>query len=570
MKKVFLSLLFFIISSFIFADIAINPNNKFYSDAKNWETKGIITNIPQLRPYPVKVIKSILNTVIENGEEKDSKLAQFYLDKYFSKSFNFSVEIGDNAKISNDDTKNMFFIHPEIFGSVGLVQFLDFNYKLGILAQNKSVKEREILPEYIYSAKNIYNDPVTIGPMEANLDMLTNLSIGNEKMYGLFGIYKVGYGPFIGDSVMLNGSQFHSGNFSFVYNAEKWSYSKLVSALCHSIKNGNDKFSEFKPEKFLGFHSLKFSPIKQFSVSYFEAAVFSNRFDPCYFLPVPYMVLQGMYGASDNAVNGLIFEYKPFDRLAISSTFSFDDVDVNGLAKGDFNTRLKVAMQIGANYVPKTSFVNNLALDYTLITPYTYSHSHPQMEFDPLNPSDIADHYNIDNYSTQRTNLGTRLPPNSDRIQFKGSFTPVDRLKIDIETAFIRHANIAESFTDQEAMDYINANKELGEDRFSTDGSIWTSPMTDPSSTRNNFLAQDHKMYVFQLGFDLEYELERHKWGGLLLNFGYMFEYIYNKGVDSNIYTLSQSNPTEAKEKWVANFHNVVNNYMTISLKYIY
>ena len=119
-------------------------------------------------------------------------------------------------------------------------------------------------------------------------------------------------------------------------------------------------------------------------------------------------------------------------------------------------------------------------------------------------------------------------------------------------------------------MDYINANKNLGEDRFSTDGSIWTSPMTDPSSTRNNFLAQDHKMYVFQLGFDLEYELERHKWGGLLLNFGYMFEYIYNKGVDSNIYTLSQSNPTEAKEKWVANFHNVVNNYMTISLKYIY
>ena len=84
MKKVFLSLLFFIISSFIFADIAINPNNKFYSDAKNWETKGIITNIPQLRPYPVKVIKSILNTVIENGDEKDSKLAQFYLDKYFS------------------------------------------------------------------------------------------------------------------------------------------------------------------------------------------------------------------------------------------------------------------------------------------------------------------------------------------------------------------------------------------------------------------------------------------------------------------------------------------------------
>lgn len=566
-KVIFLFVLLFSFS--LYAEVSLNPNDKFYNDAKNWEIKGIISKLPQIRPYSVKTIKFILNEVLENGDDLDKKKAQKYLDKYFSKPLSLSFKIGDSLKVFDGDVKNMFYVQPEIFGNLELFNYINFGYKLGIIAQNTGVHERTILPQYVYSLNNIYDDKVNIGSMVANLDMLTNVSIGNEKMYGMFGIYKTAFGPFLGDSVLLNGTQFHSGNFSFVINQEKWSYTKLVSALSRSLKDGNDRFSGFKPEKFLGFHSLSFTPFDKLTISYFEASIFCNRFDPCYFLPVPYMVLQGMYGASDNAVNGLSFEFKPIPRLSINSIFSFDDVDINGFAKGDFNSRLKVCMQVGASYIPEVSFVNNLSFDYTLITPYTYSHCDPQMDFD--NFDQIISHYNKDNYTTQRTNLGTRLPPNSDRIQFKSSFSPNERLQIDVLTAFIRHANIAESFTDEEAQQYIDANNAIqGNGNFSTDGSVWTSPLTLPSSDRNNFMAQEHKMYVLQLGVDVEYELERQKWGNLIFTFGYMFEYIYNKGVDSNIYVASSLTPQESRDLWVEKFYNVINNYLSISIKYVY
>lgn len=89
-------------------------------------------------------------------------------------------------------------------------------------------------------------------------------------------------------------------------------------------------------------------------------------------------------------------------------------------------------------------------------------------------------------------------------------------------------------------------------------------------------------MYILQCGIDAEYELERFKWGTLSLSMGYMFEYIYNKGVDSNIYrkdaSVSASHTTTPdagiiaaqKNAWIDNFTNQFNNYFMIAVKYTY
>ncbi|MBP5587746.1 MAG: hypothetical protein J6X37_03365, partial [Treponema sp.] len=235
---------------------------------------------------------------------------------------------------------------------------------------------------------------------------------------------------------------------------------------------------------------------------------------------------------------------------------------------------------------------DNISFDYTLITPYTYSHSDPHIETFGSDVASIADNYNKDNFTTRLHSLGTSVPPNSDRFAFAIAFKPAKRLRVNFNSSFVRHANIAESFSDEEAWAYIFSNSTVQEGyEFSNDGSIWTSPMYPvesiytnhtPTASKNLFLKQEHKMYILQCGIDAEYELERFKWGTLSLSMGYMFEYIYNKGVDSNIYrkdaSVSASHTTTPdagiiaaqKNAWIDNFTNQFNNYFMIAVKYTY
>ena len=93
-------------------------------------------------------------------------------------------------------------------------------------------------------------------------------------------------------------------------------------------------------------------------------------------------------------------------------------------------------------------------------------------------------------------------------------------------------------------------------------------------------------MYILQCGLTADFELERHKWGVISFSAGYMFEYIYNKGVDSNIYVKDSSvaagsgSPVvdddaralvaSQKQRWIDNFSNQFNNYFMIAVKYSY
>lgn len=598
MKKKLLTIFLTLVSAFVFAQVTLNPNDSFYKDAKNWETKKIIKWLPQMRPYPTKTIRNILETVKQNGDEQDIALAEYYSEKFFGKAWNVGFTIGDSLRLSSDDViKNMFYAEPVVYGDLEFLNIVTLGYKIGVFVQNASLLEDEVCPLYKFRLTDTHDDPATVGPIKANIDMAANLTVGKENLFGQFGLNRIAFGPFVDDSVLLNGKQFHSGNFMFTYDAEKWGYTQTLSVLSRSPYNDKTINSYFKPEKYLAFHSVRLTPCDWFSFSYFEGSIYSNRFDPSYLIPVPYMVLQCMYGAADNLLSGVTFQFRPVERIDISISGVIDDIDLNGLAKGDFGTRLKMAMIAGVNYVPKVDFINNLSLDYTFVTPYTYSHSDPAYNKfgDTETAKTFVDHYNKDNYTTRLQSLGTEIPPNSDRIHFAASFKPVDRLRIDLNTSFTRHGNIAESFSNEEARAYIDANTAISDmyieeeylfPNYSTDGSIWTSPMYPqnskyeciPTASRNLFLAQTNQMYILQCGLNAEYELPRYKWGTISFHAGYMFEYIYNKGVDSNIYiskgsgapAATDSDVASQKQNWINGFHNQFNNYFLVGVTYKY
>ena len=141
---------------------------------------------------------------------------------------------------------------------------------------------------------------------------------------------------------------------------------------------------------------------------------------------------------------------------------------------------------------------------------------------------------------------------------------------------------------------------------------------SDPESTggrhvpsaweKLGFMTSDHKMYVAQLGASAEYTFAKTKYGKFSVCAGYTFEYIKNNGVNNHLYRggLPYYSKTEAdgnvyyaenetsygtkkysledfkktgyvqnavnnaRETWVSQLYDSVNNYISVSMKYSY
>ena len=158
---------------------------------------------------------------------------------------------------------------------------------------------------------------------------------------------------------------------------------------------------------------------------------------------------------------------------------------------------------------------------------------------------------------------------------------PVKGLKLTTETSLTRHANEYESLTDDEKKVINDANYYSRTHNegviYSTDGSISTQQMYDSDGKHIetawehlNFLTQEHVMYVVQAGITAEYTFPRCKIGTFSATAGYTFEYIRNVGVDQPMLDGTYADYDTAYDNWVANLHDVYNNYLKFGVKYSY
>jgi len=572
-KKVFALVASLFIGAAAFSQVTIDPNLDFYESARQWQIKGYVDFLPQISPYPASVVKGILDAVIENGTESDVETAKYYYEKYFSKQWHVGFELGASLKASDKGSEKLtkfVFAEPSFFGDVLFKDWISLGYNLGLNLHNKSTESSEILTTFQNERLNTWGDAATFGPLDGNWDMEAGLNLGNATISGIVGANRIGFSNIFGhDNIILNPYSCHMNNLLVNYAAEKWQYSQTISAIAASNAKG-----ENTANKFLAFHSLRFTPIKQLSITYFESGIVGGRFDPSYLIPAPYILLQGMFDAGDNDIYGLQFEYRPFDRFEAALAFAIDDISIDDWAKGNFDSKFKAALQTGVMYTPSVDFCDKLAFDYTLVLPYMYSHwiNSPDHDHDPV----PAKTFNYSNYTNHGVSIGSNLWPNSDRLHFEVLFQPVKRLKLNVATDFIRHANETESWKNDEVVTHCVKFAE-----HDNTGGAGTDPYPKTVQERMNFLDQDHKMYVFQLGLKASWEAFRKKYGTLTLNFGYTFEFIYNKRVDSPIYTAEAANAIisatdkaaaidSAKNAWINKLHNEINNYITISAKYSY
>lgn len=527
-KTLFLSLILLFGMTFaVTAQMSLNPSHQFYEDALNWQVKGYVSKLPPVRPYPYSNIKTILEQVIENGNDSDKELAKEYYSELTGKPWHIEL----NTEVDTNNKQIMFRFHPAVDGEFSLLDdTFSMGYKLGWDARTQE-DESTIKPLYSFPKYDSIQDPASVGPASIYLDSDTILNYGLDSFYVQAGLNRNGFGNFINSNLSLNEASYHSGNVVITYMNDFFTYSQLLSTIGAS---SNYDGSILAPNKYLALHLVEFNPIKGLSLGYYETIVFGNRFDPIYLIPAPYMACQGLNGCLDNLQMGLNVSYSFLNQFNVKADIFIDDIDFNRAVKFDFDSKNRIAAQLGFVYLPKKGVMDFLELDCTAITPHTYSH----WEDLPNGTTPDENTINYQDYTNSGIKMGSQYDPNTVALSLKTSFTPIKNLKIKANFDFITHGNISESITDKEAFEYLCAKENV----YSTDGSIFVDSKLNNQCMETpwshlNFLDQEHLMYTVRPSIDVSYRIPR-MFGFIDAKFGfsYTFEFIHNNGVNNHLF----------------------------------
>jgi hypothetical protein len=572
-----LCMVYMLLTMGLSAQSIIDPQDSLYEDLQAWDAQGLVPALPPLRPYPEGFIKSLLKTVMAGNSVFQREKARRQYERLFGKALTIGVEgTGISKRNGKEDTQEQLNVSAIAFGSLPVLDIFSISYDVNLLLSNKAPGE-EIVPVNSAYAYDIYKDTADIGPFSVYAGINTNAAVNYKNFWFQAGVSRSSWGDFYDNGVVLGPDAFHTGNLSLVLNQEKWNYTLALFLLSASSDVPTSSYIKPHPEKFMALHSIGFNPWDWLSFSIYENAVFGRRFEPLYLLPIsPFMISQQLIGVDDDNIQmGLSVKIKPIRGLSLAANIFLDDAHFNDMVRFKFDTKIRTALQSGVTWAPASPYISLLGLDYTLITPYTYTHEDTS-----------GGGINYQNYTHNGRGLGAAIPPNSDRITLTGAFQPFKTIKVTTQAVFIRHANVNESLPWDVAAPYLYS----GANSVYSNGGILDAPNAgegyfDYAHNHLMFMEQDTKQYITQLGLDVLWELPPLTFGTIAFSVEYLFEYIYNHGVDRNMFTgnelaappaggyspgVVQQAVSEAKREWKNNLSNRLNHYVTLGMRFMF
>ncbi len=527
-KNVLVAVALLLSGSLLFAQVAADPLDYFYDDLTIWETMGMVRNLPPVRPYPLPLVKTILESVMEKGDRTQREIARSHFDRLFGRTVSFGGKTGLALDTYND------------YKQMDLAVSLDANFTFTDIvsasvsadgwAVNK-LPDEELKPAWERSTKNIVKDNAKVGPFYILPSITSSISVGTDDTYLNAGLMRGSWGPIYENGIIVGQQAHAAGQFTFALNRPKWCFDFSLFALSATA---DDDVEDYYPDKYLSLHSFEYRPVDWFSISIFESVVYGDRLDLLYLLPLsPYMISQGNTGFHDNSYLGGTFTVRPLEGMKVDGTLIADDLSFNDIAKFNFDTKWRIAGQLGVSYAPrKSGLFTRIMLDYTMVTPYTYTHK----EGDSLDVTAP----NFQNYLHAGKNFGAALDPNSDRINLRIRLRPLEAVDVDLVGVLIRHGNVNEGMDDRRIREYVTSDGS-----YITDGSIRNASGTDSGHAffySTPFLTQDTIQYIWQTGFDVTCRPPVLKSGGyMVFRLGYRFEVNINPDVNRQVYTYDES-----------------------------
>ncbi|MBQ1629601.1 MAG: hypothetical protein II098_10680 [Treponema sp.] len=567
MKKNLLLLIFSVLFiSGLFAQISVNPTSDFYTDATGWYLKGYVESLPQLKPYSTEVIEQILLSVIESesASEAEKQTANIYYTRYFSRKIHITAEGNfsshfylkentDDNSAEYQDNYELYSAKVSIGGDVKVSPYFGFGYDFGL----RGINNNEFISDQLalYENKPDFQKIDDFSLKEGNVDFLMDLNgivtVGTKKIYGSAGFNRIGYGLFPDSDIMLNPNSYQMANANVNFDTGFFEYTQLTGVPVAQSQTVENKFSW---GKVFSFHSLRVPLFKRkLLLSYYESCVYGEGFNPAYLLPVPWIIVGPVSGFTENVYAGFNVQYKPAKCIALSTDFMIHKLDAKNFIKLKWNdASVRGALKAGIVYTPLDSIFRVIKIDYTIVTPYTYT------------SYDLGDKtYNYSDYTNYGKCIGSELLPNSHQLAMSLQFTPVKRLSITSTAKFFQHANEYENLEDNEVLTLSG--------KTATDGSLKQNTQKfDTCEDETGLLNQSHKLTMVQSEIDLDFECASRKYVSVVLTAGYMFEYILNKGVDYPIFPGTYTTAAEvamARKRWEANLHNSFNHYFKAGVK---
>jgi hypothetical protein len=230
-------------------------------------------------------------------------------------------------------------------------------------------------------------------------------------------------------------------------------------------------------------------------MGFYESVIISdNPFSFTYLNPVSFITSAdlntGAQGTTDNnTLIGIDLEYLPVRNLAVQGTLLIDDINFASLFKNDFTSNdNKFGYQVGTMWTDALMIQNlNLALEYTRLDPFVYSHRS-----------------NKSTYTNWDMSLGHALPPNSDEIALKLHYDVTNRIKFDFTYQFQRSGEgILFDSTGKLKINYGgNINRGDG-DYFITKNIFLNGNRVNRNLFTFNFIFEPIKQYFIEFKYQL-------------------------------------------------------------------
>ena len=526
--------LMFILGGPAFGQIVADPNDRLYTDLELWQNRGLISNLPPLRPYPLQLVKKVLTDVAEHGNEADQELARMYLGQMGEGNHLHAVI----SSLGRTDT-NRGYAQVGVEGSMqgSLVPSISYSTITGIVGVQGA--GTAVLPEFGRANLDFVNDGSVhpIGPtgLTPRMSMIAGAALGNESDYFQAGVLRGSFGPFWGDNAILSPSSPQSGHFSLTL--QQGSYT-VTMALLELSGTDNDGGGGPVPDKYMALNGLELYPTDWLTLGVYEAVVWGPRFEPLYLLPVISFYAQGMAGYHDNSFIGISGGVKLPGAVKADFLLYVDDASFNDLLRLRFNTMLVLSFQTGVSWTPNLPLLTRLSANVLLVTPYTYSHTDDNGNL-PGNPNYL-------NYTNQGQNIGPSIQPDSARFEVNALLRPVTYLDLNLFGRLTLHGNGSEGIPNMPT----TANGSIFDPGYDNNGHATFSPgyALPAGMVYTRFLTQSVLEKSLQTGFDARLNLDT-PIGHVQVSLGYTFQYIINVDLTAS---------------------NALNNFLSLGVVYTY
>ncbi|MEI6875247.1 MAG: hypothetical protein WCL50_08985 [Spirochaetota bacterium] len=525
-----------------------DPNDALYADFDAWATKGLLRNLPRLRPYTNAMVAGLLKEVAASDSELDAAEARRYLGILEVQGLHFRSEVRAIGVVGKS-SPNYFVAAAPAFTLNNLIEG-----KLGLSGRAVAWAEKNRLEGLQPYGTNYDRDLASGsdanigGGIDVRQDLTTSMSYGNESIGVQAGFMRGSWGPIWTDGVVLGPQSPQSGTFSFSWRGEGLSadIGFMVMRQGWSSSGVNRDVSGLLPVgysggKYLMVHGVNWAPLPWVELGLFETMIWSERIEPLYFVPLSELfVSQAFTGYGDNSLVGLSGSLYLPENLRFDTVGYIDDFNFSGFLKGVFDTKWKVAAQAALSWAPPSPLLQRLALDYTAIGPYMYTH------WMNGGSSDSGAKYNgALAYTNGGLNIGPALDPNSDRVSLTATSRNLDGFRFTGDLRIIRHGNASAGVTAYTSATSVsgNATGDLGDSgKFKVDplNPSWSDfsifqgdydTGTSPKYLR--FLTQQVIQTSVQVGVGAVYSMPIQGFGLLDAGASYLFEYIANNALVS-------------------------------------